>query len=358
MSTNNENPLRFTSHKGDDSRWRRLGVMKQGRRLEQLTLASPASRKVIYTALIGNGLIAISKFIASALTGSSAMLSEAIHSVVDMGNQGLLLLGIKRSKRPPDASHPFGYGMELYFWTFVVAILIFAVGAGVSIYEGVHKLQHPRVIQNASINYIVLGLAMIFEGYAWYVAFTEFKRIKGKLSYLEAVRRSKDPTVFTVLFEDSAAMLGLMVAFAGVAGATVLGIPEFDGAASILIGVILAVTAMLLAYESKSLLIGERAKVEVIGGIREIILKQPEIIALNELLTMHLGPRDILLNLSVDFDDRVSSKQVEDAISDMERQIKARFPEVSRVFIEAQSWQRHREDLKQEPMPTTPTPPL
>lgn len=358
MSANNENPLRFTSHKSDDSRWRRLGVMKQGRRLEQLTLASPASRKVIYTALIGNGLIAISKFIASALTGSSAMLSEAIHSVVDMGNQGLLLLGIKRSKRPPDASHPFGYGMELYFWTFVVAILIFAVGAGVSIYEGVHKLQHPRVIQNASINYIVLGLAMIFEGYAWYVAFTEFKRIKGKLSYLEAVRRSKDPTVFTVLFEDSAAMLGLMVAFAGVAGATVLGIPEFDGAASILIGVILAVTAMLLAYESKSLLIGERAKVEVIGGIREIILKQPEIIALNELLTMHLGPRDILLNLSVDFDDRVSSKQVEDAISDMERQIKARFPEVSRVFIEAQSWQRHREDLKQEPMPTTPTPPL
>lgn len=311
-------------------------------------MASPASKKVIYTALIGNGLIAISKFIASAITGSSAMLSEAIHSVVDMGNQGLLLLGIKRSKRPPDATHPFGYGMELYFWTFVVAILIFAVGAGVSIYEGVHKFQNPQPIKSPIINYVVLLLAMIFEGYAWYVAFVEFRRIKGKLSYLEAVRRSKDPTVFTVLFEDSAAMLGLMAAFAGVAGATTLGIPELDGAASIVIGIILAVTAMLLAYESKSLLIGERAKVEVIGGIREIIAKQPEIIALNELLTMHLGPNDILLNLSVDFDDRVSSKQVEEAISDMERQIKIKYPEVSRVFIEAQSWQRHRESLQRD----------
>ncbi len=320
-------------------------------------MASPASKKVIYTALIGNGLIAVSKFIASGITGSSAMLSEAIHSVVDTGNQGLLLLGIKRSQRPPDADHPFGYGMELYFWTFVVAILIFAVGAGVSIYEGIHKLQHPQEIKSPIINYVVLGLAMIFEGYAWYVAFAEFKRIKGKLGYLQAVRRSKDPTVFTVLFEDSAAMLGLMVAFAGIAGATTLDMPQLDGAASILIGIILAVTAMLLAYESKSLLIGERAQVEVIGGIRAIILKQPEIIALNELLTMHLGPKDILLNLSVDFDDRVSSKQVEEAISDMERQIKKEYQEVSRVFIEAQSWQRHREALQREAPPTTATEP-
>jgi cation diffusion facilitator family transporter len=319
-------------------------------------VVSPASKKVIYTALIGNGLIAISKFLASAATGSSAMFSEAIHSVVDMGNQGLLLLGIKRSRQRPDASHPFGYGMELYFWTFVVAILIFAVGAGVSIYEGVHKLQHPQLLQNPIVNYIVLGLAMIFEGYAWYVAFAEFKRVKGKMSYFEAVRRSKDPTVFTVLFEDSAAMLGLMVAFAGVAGATAFDMPRLDGAASIVIGVILAVTAMLLAYESKSLLIGERARVEVIGGIRKIILEQPEIIALNELLTMHLGPKDILLNLSVDFDDRVSSRQVEEAISDMERRIKATFPDVSRVFIEAQSWQRHRENLQREETPSTPPP--
>ncbi len=335
-----------------------LAQQIRGLILGKLKLANPASKKVIYTALVGNGLIAVSKSIASAATGSSAMLSEAIHSVVDMGNQGLLLLGIKRSQQPPDASHPFGYGMELYFWTFVVAILIFAVGAGVSIYEGVHKLQHPQPIRNPIINYVVLGLAMIFEGYAWYIAFAEFKRIKGTMSYIEAVRRSKDPTLFTVLFEDSAAMLGLIVAFAGVAGATAFGMPRLDGLASILIGVILAVTAALLAYETKSLLIGERATVEVIGGIREIILKQPEIIALNELLTMHLGPQDILLNLSVDFDDRVSSKQVEEAISDMEQRIKAKFPDVSRVFIEAQSWQKHRENLRRNETPATPTPPL
>ncbi len=274
------------------------------------------------------------------------MLSEAIHSVVDMGNQGLLLFGIKRSQRPPDSNHPFGYGMELYFWTFVVAILIFAVGSGVSLYEGIHKVQHPVEIRKPYINYVVLLLAMVFEGYAWYVAFTEFRRLKGTLGYFEAVRRSKDPTVFTVLFEDTAAMLGLIVAFVGVAGATTLGVPELDGAASIAIGVILALTAMLLAYESKSLLIGERARTEVIGGIREIILSRPEIIAVNEVLTMHMGPNDILLNISVDFDDRVTSAQVEDAISDMEKQIKEQYTEVSRVFIEAQSWQRHRESQK------------
>ncbi len=309
-------------------------------------MANPASKKVIYTALVGNGLIAVTKFIASIMTGSSAMLSEAIHSVVDTGNQGLLLFGIKRSKRPPDSNHPFGYGMELYFWTFVVAILIFAVGAGLSLYEGIHKIQHPVEIQKPVINYVVLLLAMVFEGFAWYVAFDEFRRIKGKLGYFEAVRRSKDPTVFTVLFEDSAAMLGLIVAFLGIAGATTLGVPELDGLASCTIGVILALTAMLLAYESKSLLIGERAQVEVIGGIRQVILKRPEIIAVNEVLTMHMGPKDVLLNISVDFDDRVTSVQVEDAISDMETQIKERYAEVSRVFIEAQSWQRHRESQK------------
>lgn len=315
-------------------------------------MASHASKKVIYAALFGNGLIAITKFIATFITGSSAMFSEAIHSVVDMGNQGLILFGIKRSQRPPDSTHPFGYGMELYFWTFVVAILIFAVGAGVSMYEGFHKLKQPEEINRVYINYIVLGLAMIFEGYAWTVAFREFKRHKGDLSYLEAVRRSKDPTVFTVLFEDSAAMLGLIVALLAIYGATSLGMPELDGVASILIGVILAVTAVLLAYESKSLLIGERARTEVIGGIRDLVVKHPEIIAVNELLTMHLGPKDILLNLSVDFDDRVSSNAVEEAISDLEVRIKEKYPEVSRVFIEAQSWQRHRESQRREPSST------
>jgi cation diffusion facilitator family transporter len=314
-------------------------------------MADPTSKKVIYAALAGNGLIAVTKFGATLSTGSSAMLSEAIHSVVDMGNQGLLLFGLRRAKRPPDSAHPFGYGMELYFWTFVVAILIFAVGAGISIYEGLHRIASPQPITNPYVNYIVLGLAMVFEAFAWTVAFLEFHRTKGPLGYVEAVRRSKDPTVFTVLFEDSAAMLGLIVAFVGIALAQALDMPVLDGVASVVIGVILAVTAVLLAYETKSLLIGERARPEVIGGIREIVRQYPQIIAVNELLTMHLGPRDVLLNVSVDFDDRVKSTEVEEAISDMEQQIKSAYPDVKRVFIEAQSWQRHRQDQQAGPGP-------
>lgn len=307
-------------------------------------MADPTSKKVIYAALVGNGLIAVTKFGATLFTGSSAMLSEAVHSVVDMGNQGLLLFGLRRAKRPPDSAHPFGYGMELYFWTFVVAILIFAVGAGISIYEGLHRIGSPQPITNPHINYIVLLLAMVFEAFAWTVAFREFRRTKGTLGYLEAVRRSKDPTVFTVLFEDSAAMLGLIVAMLGIAAAQALDMPVMDGVASVAIGVILAVTAVVLAYETKSLLIGERAQPEVIAGIREIVRHYPQIITVNELLTMHLGPRDVLLNLSVDFDDHANSMEVEDAISDMEQQIKSAYPDVKRVFIEAQSWHRHRQD--------------
>ena len=314
-------------------------------------MADPTSKKVIYAALVGNGLIAVTKFGATLFTGSSAMLSEAVHSVVDMGNQGLLLFGLRRAKRPPDSAHPFGYGMELYFWSFVVAILIFAVGAGISIYEGLHRIASPQPITNPYVNYIVLGLAMVFEAFAWTVAFLEFHRTKGPLGYVEAVRRSKDPTVFTVLFEDSAAMLGLIVAFVGIALAQALDMPVLDGVASVVIGVILAVTAVLLAYETKSLLIGERARPEVIGGIREIVRQYPQIIAVNELLTMHLGPRDVLLNVSVDFDDRVKSTEVEEAISDMEQQIKSAYPDVKRVFIEAQSWQRHRQDQQAGPGP-------
>ena len=214
------------------------------------------SKWVVVAALIGNGLIAITKMIASVITGSSAMLSEAVHSVVDTSNQGLLLWGMKRSSKPADEQHPFGYGMELYFWTFVVAILIFAIGAGVSLYEGFSKLNNPREIKYIHINYVVLAIAMVFEGFAWTVAFREFRKRKGKLGYFKAVQVSKDPTVFTVLFEDSAAMLGLIVAFVGLLLTQALGNAMFDALASIIIGIILSCTAMLLAYESKGLLIG------------------------------------------------------------------------------------------------------
>lgn len=301
-----------------------------------------SSKIVIYAALIGNFLIAVTKFAASTITGSSAMLSEAIHSLVDTGNQGLLLWGIRRSRQPADSKHPFGYGMELYFWTFVVAILIFAVGAGVSMYEGIHKLSATEPIKSPIINYIVLTLAMIFEGVAWTIAYKAFNHQRGSRGLIQAVRRSKDPTVFTVLFEDTAAMLGLIFAFIGVACSQYFGNVIFDALASIGIGLILAVTAALLAYESKGLLIGEAAGASVIRNIRGIINRNNEVLSINELLTMHMGPRDILLTLSLDFVDGISAIRVEEVISALEQEIKTGNPEVTRVFIEAQSIRGHQ----------------
>jgi len=298
------------------------------------------SRKVIYAALGANALIAVSKFVAASITGSSAMMSEGVHSVVDTGNQGLLLLGIRRAKRPADAAHPFGYGAEIFFWAFVVAILIFALGAGISVYEGVNKLLNPHPITSPYINYIVLAGAFVFECAAWVIAYREFRKAEGnrrKFHFFTAVRQSKDPVTFTVLFEDSAAMLGLVAAAAGVAGTDTLGLEWADGTASIVIGFILAGAAILLARETKGLLIGEAANPDVVRGIREIIKDAPDILHINELRTMHLAPHEILLALSVDFADGISSQTVERAVSTLERQIKESYPEVQRVFIEVQA---------------------
>ncbi len=307
-------------------------------------MALPSTKKVIYAALAGNSLIAVTKFFAAAMTGSAAMLSEAIHSVVDTGNQILMLYGLKKAAQPADEQHPFGYGMELYFWTFVVAILIFGLGAGISVYEGVDKIRYPHPVKDPYINYIVLVFAMVFEGWAWSVAFREFRRVKGDLPYWQAVRASKDPTVFTVLFEDTAAMLGLIVALVGIYLSSHLDMPILDGVASIGIGIILAVIATFLAYECKGLLIGERASSQVLNGLNEIIDKQPGILRVNEMLTMHLSPHDVLLNLSIDFKDQLSSQEVEREVSQMERDIKEQYPEIKRVFIEAQSWRGHQQD--------------
>ena len=294
------------------------------------------SRKVIFAALVGNSLIAITKFVAAAITGSSAMLSEGIHSVVDTGNQVLLLYGLKRAKRPPDRQFPFGHGKEVYFWSFIVAILIFAVGAGISIYEGIQHLLHPEPITDAYINYIVLGLAIVFEGVAWTFALVEFNKSRGALGYFEAVRRGKDPTLFVVLFEDSAAMLGLLIALAGVGLTQLTGNLYFDGTASILIGVVLAGTAVWLAYETKGLLIGESAGRHVIEGIRSLVQEFREVEYVNEILTMHMGPEFILLNISVNFADDATALELETTISRIDRKIRDGFPNVKRVFIEAE----------------------
>ena len=238
--------------------------------------------------------------------------------------------------------------MELYFWTFVVAVMIFAVGAGVSLYEGIQKIRHPHPVGNAYINYIVLGAAMVFEAFAWWFAFKEFKSRKGHLGYFTAVRRSKDPALFTVLFEDTAAMLGLIVAFAGIALGQHLEMPVLDGVASVVIGVILAAVAAFLAYECKGLLVGESARRPVIRGIRAIAETRDGVKSVNELLTMHLSPEDILVNLSLDFADGINSEDVEAAISSLEREVKDSYPEVTRIFIEVQSRQGHQAEAARQ----------
>lgn len=296
-----------------------------------------SSKKVIYAALAGNSLVAMTKFIAAALTGSSAMLSEGIHSVVDTGNQLLLLLGLHKAKKPADDRFPFGHGKEVYFWSFVVALLIFAVGAGVSLYEGVHHLFHPSPLTDPYINYIVLALAILFEGASLYFALTEFSRAKGKWGYLEAVNKGKDPTIFVVLFEDTAAMLGLLVAFFGVLLSQLTGNLIYDGLASIIIGLILGGTAIWLAYETKGLLIGESANVQVVADIRKIVSTYPQVEHVNQVLTMHMGPQYILVNLSVDFIDNTTAQDLEETIAKLDAQIKQAWPNVKKIFIEAEA---------------------
>ncbi len=296
-----------------------------------------SSKKVIYAALLGNTAIAITKFTASFITGSSAMLSEGIHSLVDTGNQALLLHGMKQSQQPADARFPFGHGKEIYFWSFIVAILIFALGSGISIYEGIAHIRHPQAMADAGINYIVLALAMLFEGFAWYFALTEFSRTKGRWGFIEAVQRGKDPTMFVVLFEDSAAMLGLLVALAGIALSQYTGNPVFDGLASVVIGLILAGTAIWLAYETKGLLIGESANVGVVNRIRELAAEMPEVNHVNEILTMHMGPDFILVNISLNFQEELPAGDIETSNAWLDAAIKREFKNVKRVFIEAEA---------------------
>ncbi|MEZ5488716.1 MAG: cation diffusion facilitator family transporter [Gammaproteobacteria bacterium] len=299
-----------------------------------------SSRKiVIYAALLGNSLIAVMKFIAAFLTGSSAMLSEGVHSLVDTGNQVLLLYGLKKAARPADDRFPFGHGKEIYFWSFVVAILIFAVGAGISLYEGIHRLTDPQPLENLMISYVVLSLAIIFEGGAWYFALREFNKTRGPMGYIEAVQRGKDPSMFVVLFEDSAAMLGLLVALLATFLTQVTGNLYLDGIASIVIGLILGGTAIWLAVETKSLLIGERANVEVVEGIRGLAAGIPLVDSVNEVLTMHMGPEFILVNLSVKFSDSASATDIEQSVVLLDASIKKQFLNVRRVFVEAEALQ-------------------
>ena len=302
------------------------------------------SKFVVYAALAGNLTIAAVKFTAAAYTGSAAMLSEAVHSLVDTGNQGLLLVGLRQAARRPTAGHPFGHGLQLYFWSFVVAILIFGLGAGVSILEGIDKIRSPHPIRDVWMNYAVLGASALIEGTTLLISLHEFRRSKGRRGWFEALRHSKDPSVFTVVLEDSAALSGLGFAFLGLLLAEMLHAPAFDGIASILIGLLLASAAWFLAAEAYGLLTGEAAAPEVCDSIRELV-PQTGVRHVNDLLSMHFGPDEVLLVLSIEFEDHLSAAGIQDAVNGIERRIQAVHPEMTRIFIEAQRSDAHHAAL-------------
>ena len=290
----------------------------------------------MYAALAGNVLVAATKAVAAALTGSASMTSEAIHSSVDTANEVLLLYGMHRSGQKPDRLHPLGYGREVYFWSFIVALMIFALGAGVSIWEGVAHIRAPEPVTSPIINYVVLALSFVFEGASWLVSLRQFHAAKGELGYYEAFRRSKDPPSFMVLFEDSAALIGIVLAALGTFGATYLGRAALDGVASVLIGLVLAGVAMLLARESKSLLIGERADRSLGDSILRIAAAQPGIDGANGVLTMQLGPEQTVAAVSVDFDDAMRARDVECAVQAIEHAVRAAHPDVVALFVKPQ----------------------
>lgn len=288
---------------------------------------------VLYGALAANLGIGIAKFVAAAITGSSSMLTEGVHSCVDSGNQILLLYGQHRAKRPPDEVHPFGYGRELYFWAFVVAILIFAVGAGVSVYEGYLHIIEPEELTDPLVNYIVLAIATLLEGSSWFLAMREFRESKGRLGWWQAIRRSKDPAGFIVLFEDSAALAGLVIAAIGVWASHAFADPRIDGVASILIGLILGLVAILLAREAKGLLIGERADPQVVETVRRIVAAHPAVTSVNHVRTIHTAPESVFAAVSADFVDSVTMGEGETLIEELEDQLRTAVPTLSSIYI-------------------------
>ncbi|MEL6987193.1 MAG: cation diffusion facilitator family transporter [Bacteroidota bacterium] len=299
-----------------------------------------SSKAAVWSAIIANSAIAVSKFVAAFFTGSSSMLSEGIHSLVDTGNGILLLFGLKSSKKPADDKHPFGYGQETYFWSFVVAILIFALGGGIALYEGIEHILHPRELKNLKWSYVVLLLAMAFEGYALSVALKQFNSTRGDKSFYKALVDSKDTTTSAVVIEDTAALLGLIIAFVCLLLGQVTGIIYFDGIGSVLIGVLLISVSFFFAIECKGLLIGEGLLEEDVQKIEKILDEDPNVNANTRPLSLYFGPEEVLVNLDVNFKDELDSDQIEETIDRIESNIRKAIPSVNRIFIEAASMKR------------------
>ena len=295
------------------------------------------SKTALVAAILGNVAIAVTKFVAAVFTGSSAMISEGIHSIVDTGNGGLILLGIYKSQQPPDFEHPFGHGKELYFWSLIVALAIFAVGCGTSVYEGIRHLIYPKQIEHPIWNYAVLSFALIFEGGSWVFGWKAFQKAKGKWGVLDGIRRSKDPSAFMVLFEDSAAMLGLIIAFCGIFIGYQFSNIYADGVASILIGVLLGLVSFFLAYKSKGLLIGEGVEGDVLRQIHKLIESDPAVEHSSCLLTMHFGPHEVMLTLQVKFRDELSAVEIREAIARIQRNVQKEHPDITRIFFASDS---------------------
>jgi cation diffusion facilitator family transporter len=296
------------------------------------------SRTAILAAIAGNLAIAVTKFVAASFTGSAAMLSEAIHSVVDTGNGGLMLLGQRRSRRPPDFDHPFGHGRELYFWTLIVAVLVFTVGGGMSVYEGVTHIRHPATQESAVWSYAVLAFAAVFEGTSWYFGWKAFSAERGRLGVIEAIHVSKDPTSFSVLLEDSAALVGLLFAFLGIFLGRMLGVPQLDGVASAVIGVLLFVVAVVMAYESKGLLVGEGLGREELSELRALVESDPAVESVRHLHTIYQGAHEVLLAVELRFRDALSAVEVRRAVLRLKENIRAKQPDIARVYFGAESF--------------------
>lgn len=304
---------------------------------------------IVVVSLAGDLLIAISKFIAGGISGSSAMLSEGVHSLVDTVNSGLLLYGLHRAKQPPDPKHPFGHGRELYFWSFMVALLVLALGAGVSFYEGLVHLRRPEPLTDARLSYIVLAVSFVFEVISCAVAMKGIGARKGRISYFEAFRRSKDLSDFTELLTDSAGLLGVLLALGGVLGSHMLHAPMADGAASIGIAVVLAGTSVLLLRESQGLLIGEPAHPHIGESIMAIARADEGVRCANGVLTFQMGPDQVVANLSAEFDDRLNADQIEQCVNRIEEKAKNENREIVALFIKpqsAQTWRRRTRRLQ------------
>ncbi|MGM9486331.1 cation diffusion facilitator family transporter [Ideonella sp. YS5] len=289
----------------------------------------------VYGAIAANIAIAITKYVVAGLSGSSAMLSEAIHSTVDTCNGALLLVGLRRSRRPPNAEHPFGHGKELFFWSLIVAVLIFGVGGGMSFFEGVQHLRHPVPIEDARWSYLVLAFAFLFEGASFAVALRQFRAASGSMPFWKALRRSKDPATYTVMAEDGAALLGLVIAGAGIAASQLTGRPEFDGAASLAIGILLCGVAVLLIHESRQLLVGAGLQRETAAAIHALAVSQPGVQKASRPLSMYVGAEDVLLALDVEFESGLPARHIAATVDSLEAEIRRRYPRIKRIYVEA-----------------------